>query len=138
MLHEEADSQRRLIDGMEELAGYYLVMRRELTQMRTFFDIPAPTTAASTSQTPPPPPPPPAPTPTDPSLPIDPPPPPAAVPTAETSTAEAPVDHTSAQPDMEQTQSEDSLPPASQPISVGDTPPLPDDSAEWAAFCRRV
>ena len=57
MLHEEADSQRRLIAEMGELAGYYADMSRDLSLMPTFFDIPIHTPAASISQTPPPPPP---------------------------------------------------------------------------------
>ena len=78
MLYKEADSRRRLIDGMGELAAYYAEMNRELTQMRTFFAIPAPTATASTSQIPPPPPPPGA-SDTTPTLPDDPSPPPLAI-----------------------------------------------------------
>ena len=113
---------------MEELAGYYLLMSRKLTQMQTFLGIPAPTANPSISQTPPPPRPPPEPTRTDLSLPIDPP-PPAAVPTADPSAAEsfrppplAPVDRT-----MEQPQIEESPLPASLLIPAGETPPLHED-----------
>ena len=49
MLHKEATSRRRLIDSTEELVGYYLVFGHKLAYIRTFFDIPTPTTVVSTS-----------------------------------------------------------------------------------------
>ena len=127
--HEEADSRRWLIDGMEELAGYYMVMSRELLQLRTFFDILAPTTAASTSQAPP--------LPTGSTLPNDPPPPlPVTEPTANPSDPETrlPPPPAPVLPTAEWTPIEESQPTDPQQIVAGETPPLPDDPTDWAAF----
>ena len=127
--HEEADSRRRLIDGMEKLAGYYMVMSRELLQLRMFFDISAPTTATSISQAPPPP--------TGSTLLDDPPPPPPVTePTADPSDPKTrlPLPPAPVLPTAEQTPVAESQPTDPQQIAAGETPSLPDDSADWAAF----
>ena len=105
------------------------MMSRELTQIRKFLDIPAPTTADSASKASPPA--------TGPTLPDGLHPPPLAIVTTSDPAATesrippppAPVLPTSEQPQIEESQPSDS-----QQITAGETTPLPDDPADWAAY----